>query len=360
MSQEQPPLAQRIIESDSDDEDPATELDAAGDTRRIIDGIIQPARTAGGPESNGDDEPPSHNHWDTFRYKPHSALNVSYKRDKNTPFVKIYTETYLHSFVTQNKFDDTLSVAENEDALVALLENPWGKPIFRHPTYNDLKHSHTLGETGYTDAFHKAINTMELLLNKKITRDIRSILQDDIFVSIRQHTDDFTNRILKFLRVAPCNLGSFKEKIEKYCHDRLGQPEKLKLSILHPESPGTQSASVERETAMDSEMRSNRELKYFAKGGDAGEFRLWDETNTNEPINGLFGSRRDRALQSGSNTISKRILYVLLCNIESLSKLTEKYELAHGTVGTAVMVYYTVRVRDIVKTRCEFECIAPR
>ena len=54
MSQEQPPLAQRIVESDSDDEDPATELDAAGDTRRIIQGGIQPARTAGGPESNGD------------------------------------------------------------------------------------------------------------------------------------------------------------------------------------------------------------------------------------------------------------------------------------------------------------------
>ena len=67
MSQEQPPLAQRIIESDSDDEDPATELDAAGDARRIIDGIIQPARTAGGPESNGDDEPPSYTHWDKFR-----------------------------------------------------------------------------------------------------------------------------------------------------------------------------------------------------------------------------------------------------------------------------------------------------
>ena len=43
MSQEPPPLAQRIIESDSDDEDPATELDAAGDTRRIIQGGIQPA-----------------------------------------------------------------------------------------------------------------------------------------------------------------------------------------------------------------------------------------------------------------------------------------------------------------------------
>ena len=47
MSQEPPPLAQRIAEDDSDDEDPATELDAAGDTRRrIIDGIIQPARNA--------------------------------------------------------------------------------------------------------------------------------------------------------------------------------------------------------------------------------------------------------------------------------------------------------------------------
>ena len=79
-------------------------------------------------------------------------------------------------------------------------------------------------------------------------------------------------------------------------------------------------------------MRNHRELKYFAKGGEAGEFSLWDETNTtNEPINGLFGSRRDRALQSGSNTISRRILYVLLCNIESLSKLTEKYELAQET-----------------------------
>ena len=49
MSQEPPPLAPRIAEDDSDDrdelEDPATELDAAGDTRRrIIDGIIQPAR----------------------------------------------------------------------------------------------------------------------------------------------------------------------------------------------------------------------------------------------------------------------------------------------------------------------------
>ena len=41
MSQEPPPLAPRIAEDDSDDEDPATELDAAGDTRRIIDGIIQ-------------------------------------------------------------------------------------------------------------------------------------------------------------------------------------------------------------------------------------------------------------------------------------------------------------------------------
>ena len=46
MSQEPPPLAPRIAEDDSDDEDPATELDAAGDTRRIIDGIIQPARNA--------------------------------------------------------------------------------------------------------------------------------------------------------------------------------------------------------------------------------------------------------------------------------------------------------------------------
>ena len=45
MSQEPPPLAPRIAEDDSDDEDPATELNAAGDTRRIIDGIIQPART---------------------------------------------------------------------------------------------------------------------------------------------------------------------------------------------------------------------------------------------------------------------------------------------------------------------------
>ena len=52
MSQEPPPLAPRIAEDDSDDEDPVTELDAAGDTRRrIIDGIIQPARTAGGPDS---------------------------------------------------------------------------------------------------------------------------------------------------------------------------------------------------------------------------------------------------------------------------------------------------------------------
>ena len=52
MSQEPPPLAPRIAEDDSDDEDPATELDAAGDTRRIIDGIIQPARTAGGPSES--------------------------------------------------------------------------------------------------------------------------------------------------------------------------------------------------------------------------------------------------------------------------------------------------------------------
>ena len=55
---------------------------------------------------------------------------------------------------------------------------------------------------------------------------------------------------------------------------RLGQPEKLKLSLLHPESPGTQSASVERETAMDAAMSNHRELKNFAKGGDAGEFSL--------------------------------------------------------------------------------------
>ena len=55
MSQEPPPLAPRIAEDDSDDEDPATALDAAGGARRrIIEGIIQPARTAGGPESNGD------------------------------------------------------------------------------------------------------------------------------------------------------------------------------------------------------------------------------------------------------------------------------------------------------------------
>ena len=141
MSQEPPPLAPRIAEDDSDDEAPATELDAAGDTRRIIDGIIQPARTAGGPDSNGDDNPPSYNHWETFRSRPQSALNISYKREKNTPFGKIYTETYLHNFVTQHKFDDTLSVAENEDALIALLENRWGKHLFRHPTYNDLKHS---------------------------------------------------------------------------------------------------------------------------------------------------------------------------------------------------------------------------
>ena len=187
MSQEPPPLAQRIAEDDSDEEDPATELDAAGDTRRrIISGIIQTARTAGGPDSNGDDNSPSSNHWDIYRSRPQSALNISYKREKNTPFTKIYTETYLHNFVTQHKFDDTLSVAENEDALIALLENPWGKHIFRHPTYNDLKHSHTLGETGYTDAFHKAINTTELLLNKKITRDVRAILQDDIFVTYRR------------------------------------------------------------------------------------------------------------------------------------------------------------------------------
>ena len=127
MSQEPPPLrrlAPRIAEDDSDDEDPATAPDAAGDARRrIIDGIIQPARTAGGPDSNGDDNPPSYNHWDKYRYRPQSALNISYKREKNTPFTKIYTETYLHNFVTQHKFDDTLSVAENEDALIALLEN---------------------------------------------------------------------------------------------------------------------------------------------------------------------------------------------------------------------------------------------
>ena len=78
-------------------------------------------------------------------------------------------------------------------------------------------------------------------------------------------------------------------------------------------------------------MSNHRELRNFAKGGDAGEFSLWDETDTNEPINGLFGSRRDKALQPGSNTIARRILYVLLCNIESLSKLTEKYEMAQET-----------------------------
>ena len=159
-------------------------------------------------------------------------------------------------FASDDTFKFKLSVAENEDALIALLENPWGKHILRHPTYNDLKHSHTLGETGYTDAFHKAINTTELLLNKKITRDVRAILQDDIFVSIRQHTDDFTNKILKFLRVAPCQLGSFKEKIEKYCHDRLGQPEKLKLSLLHPESPATQSRDAKTATTIRQDDRS--------------------------------------------------------------------------------------------------------
>ena len=37
MTQEPPPLEPRITEEpDSDDEDPATELDAAGATRRII------------------------------------------------------------------------------------------------------------------------------------------------------------------------------------------------------------------------------------------------------------------------------------------------------------------------------------
>ena len=83
MSQEPPPLAPRIAEDDSDDEDPATELDAAGDTRRrIIDGIIQPARTAGGPDSNGDDNSPSSNHWDIYRSRPQSALNISYNKPR--------------------------------------------------------------------------------------------------------------------------------------------------------------------------------------------------------------------------------------------------------------------------------------
>ena len=38
MSQEPPPLAPRIAEDDSDDEDPATELDAAGDT--VLNGTV--------------------------------------------------------------------------------------------------------------------------------------------------------------------------------------------------------------------------------------------------------------------------------------------------------------------------------
>ena len=38
-------------------------------------------------------------------------------------------------------------------------------------------------------------------------------------------------------------------------------------------------------------MSNHRELKNFAKGGDAGEFSLWDENNTNEPINEI----RDRS-----------------------------------------------------------------
>ena len=129
-------------------------------------------------DGNPSTEDPGENKpWDElFVNNPDEYFGNTNSQKESRPKIGDPKEVALHTFVTDNKYNENRTVRYNMQQLEAMLEHPFAELIIKTPSYEDAQHFYNEGSSAFTDAQHDAINDLETFTCTFIVQKCKSII----------------------------------------------------------------------------------------------------------------------------------------------------------------------------------------
>ena len=332
-------------------------------------------------DGNPSTEDPGENKpWDElFVNNPDEYFGNTNSQKESRPKIGDPKEVALHTFVTDNKYNENRTVRYNMQQLEAMLEHPFAELIIKTPSYEDAQHFYNEGSSAFTDAQHDAINDLETFTCTFIVQKCKSIIN-----MMPDDSKNITKKIYKLFTLSPKRLdlleiksyytkGKFEitdpwlppnmgtDRINDICHPGLADLPQVKASErTYWGTTGRGSAHAEGHTSRDAldhlywinDLEGNDETR--------GIFRIHDNKITqnqphlsnymlyflivNEhlldsmihffqyPLRGKRESRPRRNKHSGTYTwwVSKANAQGLITDIEGVVGAINGYELTRG------------------------------
>ena len=109
-------------------------------------------------DGNPSTEDPGENKpWDElFVNNPDEYFGNTNSQKESRPKIGDPKEVALHTFVTDNKYNENRTVRYNMQQLEAMLEHPFAELIIKTPSYEDAQHFYNeRSYTAFTDAQHE-------------------------------------------------------------------------------------------------------------------------------------------------------------------------------------------------------------
>ena len=167
----------------------------------VSNGTVHPVPADGNPST---EDPGENKPWDElFVNNPDEYFGNTNSQKESRPKIGDPKEVALHTYVTDNKYNENRTVRYNMQQLeaLAMLEHPFAELIIKTPSYEDAQHFYNENSyTAFTDAQHDAIKRLQVDL-----QEIKSYYPDGEF----EITDPWL----------PNNMGA--DRINAICHPGL-------------------------------------------------------------------------------------------------------------------------------------------
>ena len=236
--------------------------------------MANPSEQAGGntsTENTEEDRP-----WDeVFVNNPDEYFGNTNSKQESRPKIGDPKEVALHTYVTDNKYNENRTVRYNMQQLEAMLEHPFAELIIKTPSYEDAQHFYNEGNyTAFTDSQHDAINDLERFTSSFIVKRCESILEM-MPQKYQLNSENIRRKIYKLFTLSPKRLdlqeiksyypdGKFEitdpwstpnmgpDKINAICHPGVADILEVKASErAYWGTTGRGSAAIEGHTSTD-------------------------------------------------------------------------------------------------------------
>ena len=165
-------------------------------------------------DGNPSTEDPGENKpWDElFVNNPDEYFGNTNSQKESRPKIGDPKEVALHTFVTDNKYNENRTVRYNMQQLEAMLEHPFAELIIKTPSYEDAQHFYNeRSYTAFTDAQHDAINDLENFTCTFIVQNCKSII-NMMPDKYQLDSKNITKKIYKLFTLSPKRLDLLEIK----------------------------------------------------------------------------------------------------------------------------------------------------